>query len=157
MKTAKRHHNNSMRHGWAYIIAAIVFNIATVLSMQAILLLKTGELGDWWTLTSSCSLITFFTLVVFGKFIVGIGHWMLKCINLKTVSERRRHSYAYLLGYMIFLTVILGITLLAMYGSNPDSLLALWSYGLAYIIIAFCAAIAGASFGYFYTPPRQTL
>jgi len=149
-------------HFWkrrfAYIIAAIVFNIASILSIQAILLFRSGQFGDWWSIISSCSSITFITLVLFGKFIVELGHKVLRLLSFKIGNERRRHSLAYASGYMTFLAVIVGITLTAMYfGNQAESMLSWWAYALSFIIISGCALLAGVSFGYLYTPPRQAL
>ncbi len=137
----------------AYIVAAIVFNTATILSIQAILYLRSGKVVDWWILSSSCTTMTFITLVAFGSFIVKLGHKLLTVLNVKGMNERKRHSFAYIIGYMIILTVVASLTLLAQYLTNPDQIMAWWAYSLAYLIIAMCAVIAGISFGRFYTPP----
>ena len=139
--------------GAAYIIAAIVFNTATILSIQAILYLRSGKIADWWVLSSSCTTMTFILLVAFGSFIVKLGHKLLTLLNVKVMNERKRHGFAYIIGYMTILTVVVSLTLLAQYLTNPDQIMAWWAYSLAYLIIAICAVIAGISFGRFYTPP----
>lgn len=147
------------RHFWkrsfAYLIAALVFNLAIILCIQAILLVKTGTVHSWWSIASSCSILTFLTLVIFGRSVVALGHWGLTRMNIRISNEKRHYSLAYMFGYMIVLTVFTGLALFSMYSTNPESVLSWWAYGVAYLIIAFCAMLAGFSFGYFHTPPRQ--
>lgn len=136
----------------AYVVAAIVFNFCTVGVIAAIIFARTGELSGLNAIATSCSFLTFMTLVVFGKFIVGLGHRILTLLKTPVLKERSRHALAYASGYIAFLTFFVVICLMGQLAQNPDSLMAWWAYGGAYLIIALSALIAGNCFGRIYAP-----
>lgn len=136
----------------AYVFAAAVFNLTFTAILASIVYLKTGGFAGVKEITISCTIMTFVILVVFGNLIVGLGHKALNLLRLKTMSERLRHSLAYLTGYMIFLTFFAGLCILGTYATDPSRLLSVWAYGMAYVTIAVCAILAGLTFARFYTP-----
>ena len=148
----ERNSPNFWRPYIAYIVAAFVFNICTTGIITAIVFARTGELSGLNAIAASCSFLTFMTLVVFGKFIVGLGHRILTLLKIPVLKERSRHTLAYASGYIVFLTFFVVICFMGQSAQNPDNLMAWWAYGGAYIIVALSALIAGNCFGRIYAP-----
>ena len=134
----------------AYLAAAIAFTVVTEIVLQAITLVKTGEFMPFHEAHIACMKFTFFFLLLAGFIIVSFGHFSITLSRIGFKNVKKRHSYAYAIGYIIF--VMFGVVCTLYSNPNIADQMASgwWVYILSAVVLFFVALIAGKTFAHVY-------
>jgi len=134
----------------SYMAGAIVFSLGIIVTVQGFLYLTTGAMINWLLVAPACLGFSFFTLVIFGNSVVGLGHNILSILDTEFEHEKVNEGIAYLLGSWAILTVILIFNIGKTYLTNPEKLLSWTIYGGAYVMMLLCFILASISYAAFY-------
>lgn len=139
-----------VRRVLAYLAAAVVFSVLVEIILQAICLIKTGAFMPMDEAHIACIKFTFFFLLLAGFLIVSIGHFAITLSSFSFQSVKRRHSFAYAIGYMVFVTI--GIACMIYINPAVVDMMASgwWAYIISAIILFISALIAGKAFAHIY-------